>query len=67
MTAVAGQGRNAQDPDSNVPRLITVVDRVLEGGVVLSKFQRNFVWMRQQILDLLDSVSRNYPIGSVLL
>jgi hypothetical protein len=29
--------------------------------------QRNFLWTRQQILDLLDSVSRNYPIGSILL
>ncbi len=25
------------------------------------------MWTRQQVLDLLDSVSRNYPIGSVLL
>jgi hypothetical protein len=67
MAAVPAQGRKAQDPDSNVPRLVTVVDRVLEGDVVLPKFQRNFVWTRQQILDLLDSVSRNYPIGSILL
>lgn len=61
------QKRKPQDPDSTVPRLVTVVDRVLEGDIVLPKFQRNFVWTRQQILDLLDSVSRNYPIGSVLL
>ncbi|RSM62370.1 hypothetical protein DMH03_09650 [Amycolatopsis sp. WAC 01376] len=61
------QQRKAQDPDSTVPRLVTVVDRVLAGDIVLPKFQRNFVWTRQQVLDLLDSVSRNYPIGSVLL
>ncbi len=67
MTTAAGQKRKAQDPDSNVPRLVTVVDRVLEGDVVLPRFQRNFVWTRQQILDLLDSISRNYPIGSILL
>lgn len=67
MAAVPARTRKAQDPDSNVPRLVTVVDRVLEGDVVLPKFQRNFVWTRQQILDLLDSVSRNYPIGSILL
>ncbi|MBT2390680.1 DUF262 domain-containing protein [Streptomyces sp. ISL-1] len=67
MAIIPVQQRKAQDPDSNVPRLVTVVDRVLEGDVVLPKFQRNFVWTRQQILDLLDSVSRNYPIGSVLL
>ncbi|MFF5424524.1 MULTISPECIES: DUF262 domain-containing protein [unclassified Streptomyces] len=67
MATAADQRRKAQDPDSNVPRLVTVVDRVLEGDIVLPKFQRNFVWTRQQILDLLDSVSRNYPIGSILL
>jgi hypothetical protein len=40
---------------------------VLTGDVILPKFQRQFVWSRQQTLDLLDSVSRNNPIGSVLL
>jgi hypothetical protein len=53
MATVPSQKRKAQDPDSNVPRLLTVVDRVLEGDVVLPKFQRNFVWTRQQILDRL--------------
>ncbi|MBC2901626.1 DUF262 domain-containing protein [Streptomyces sp. PSKA01] len=67
MATIPVQKRQAQDPDSSVPRLVTVVDRVLEGDVVLPKFQRNFVWTRQQILDLLDSVARNYPIGSILL
>jgi hypothetical protein len=67
MAAAPVKQRKVQDPDSSVPRLMTVVNRVLEGDVLLPKFQRNFVWTRQQILDLLDSVSRNYPIGSVLL
>jgi hypothetical protein len=40
---------------------------VLAGDVVLPKFQREFVWTRQQVLDLLDSVAKNYPIGSILL
>ncbi|MGH3795367.1 MAG: GmrSD restriction endonuclease domain-containing protein [Pseudonocardiaceae bacterium] len=50
-----------------MPRLEALAHRVLTGDVILPKFQRQFVWSRQQILDLLDSVSRNYPIGSVLL
>jgi uncharacterized protein with ParB-like and HNH nuclease domain len=50
-----------------VPRLEALAQRVLTGDVILPKFQRQFVWSRQQTLDLLDSVSRNYPIGSVLL
>ena len=67
LSTIPTPARQAQDPDSSVPRLVTVVDRVLEGDIVLPKFQRNFVWTRQQILDLLDSVARNYPIGSILL
>lgn len=59
--------REAQDPESTVPRLEALAHRVLTGDVILPKFQRQFVWTRQQTLDLLDSVSRNYPIGSVLL
>ncbi len=66
MSAVT-PGRSALDPETQVPRLVRVADWVLAGEVVLPRFQRDFVWSRQQILDLLDSVVRNYPIGSVLL
>lgn len=44
-----------------------LADRVRAGEIVLPKYQRAFVWSQQQILDLLDSVHRNYPIGSLLL
>lgn len=40
---------------------------VLDGTIRLPKFQRGFVWTRQQVLDLLDSIARGYPIGSLLL
>lgn len=30
-------------------------------------FQRNFVWRPGQILDLFDSISKGYPIGSIIL
>ncbi|MCX4592268.1 DUF262 domain-containing protein [Streptomyces sp. NBC_01549] len=39
----------------------------MSGDIVLPKFQRAFVWTPQQILYLLDSVRRNYPIGSLLM
>ncbi|MUN35406.1 GmrSD restriction endonuclease domain-containing protein [Actinomadura litoris] len=50
------------------PEKITdLASRVRAGEVRLPKFQRTFVWTRQQVIDLLDSISRNYPIGSLLL
>jgi uncharacterized protein with ParB-like and HNH nuclease domain len=51
-----------------VPEKITdLAARVVDGRIRLPKFQREFVWSRQQVLDLLDSIARNYPIGSFLL
>lgn len=67
MVSLRAQRHEVQDPESTVPRLEALAHRVLTGDVILPKFQRQFVWSRQQTLDLLDSVSRNYPIGSVLL
>lgn len=56
-----------RDPRPTVERIAELARRVLAGDVVLPRFQREFVWTRQQVLELLDSVARNYPIGSLLL
>ena len=56
-----------KDPQPSVDRIDDLAKRILNGDIYLPKFQREFVWQRQQVLDLLDSVARNYPIGSVLL
>lgn len=48
-------------------KIIDLAARVADGQIRLPKFQREFVWSRQQVLDLLDSIARNYPIGSFLL
>src|ERR1700722_19317363 len=51
-----------------LPEKITALaGDVLDGAIRLPKFQRDFVWTRQQVLDLLDSIARGYPIGSFLL
>ncbi|MER7542398.1 DUF262 domain-containing protein [Actinomadura sp.] len=47
--------------------ITSLASRVHQGRVRLPKFQREFVWSRSQVLDLLDSIARNYPIGSLLL
>jgi hypothetical protein len=54
-------------PEPSVDRIEELASRVLRGDILLPKFQRDFVWEKPQIIDLLDSVSNNYPIGSVLL
>lgn len=61
--------KNSQEREHRpVPEQITgLAERVLQGRILLPKFQREFVWSRTQVLDLLDSIARNYPIGSLLL
>ncbi|MCA9130424.1 MAG: DUF262 domain-containing protein [Planctomycetales bacterium] len=56
-----------KDPQPSVDRIDELARRVISGDILLPKFQREFVWKRQQTLELLDSVRRNYPIGSLLL
>ena len=36
------------------------------GAFAIPQFQRDFVWNQSQVRLLVDSVSRNYPIGSLL-
>lgn len=56
-----------KDPQPSVDRIDELARRILSGDILLPKFQRSFVWERPQIIELLDSVARGYPIGSVLL
>lgn len=67
MTTILASGKAIKDPSPSVDRIDDLAKRILTGDIYLPKFQREFVWERQQVLDLLDSVARNYPIGSVLL
>ncbi len=61
------QTKAPKDPQPSVDRIDDLARRILNGDILLPKFQRNFVWNKNQILQLLDSVYKNYPIGSVLL
>ena len=56
-----------KDPQPSVDRIDELARRILTGDILLPKFQRNFVWERPQIIQLLDSVARGFPIGSILL
>lgn len=44
-----------------------ILNRINSGDIRIPAFQRAFVWKQNQIIELLDSILNNYPIGSVLL
>jgi uncharacterized protein with ParB-like and HNH nuclease domain len=56
-----------KEPKPSIDRIDELARRILSGDILLPKFQRDFVWEKDQIIDLLDSVRRGYPIGSILL
>lgn len=43
-----------------------LIDHIDEGIIHIPEFQREFVWNEQKILDLLDSIYKSYPIGSLI-
>ena len=52
-------------PDNN--GLLDLVRRARKGTLVLPQFQRNFVWSRDDITGLLESILEGHFIGSFLL
>ena len=44
-----------------------LAQRVKDGELELPEIQRSFVWNRPQVRDLLDSLFRQYPVGTLLL
>lgn len=48
-------------------KLIGLVEQAAEGKLCLPNFQRDFVWPRDGVADLLRSVLRRYYVGSLLL
>ena len=44
-----------------------LVQRARDGWLRLPEIQREYVWKSKQVLGLLDSLYRNYPIGNMLI
>lgn len=42
-------------------------NRIMEGEIKVPPFQRAYVWKKEQVIELMDSIYNDYPIGSVLL
>lgn len=48
-------------------RIGDIIYEVRRGKIKLPAFQRPEIWNRSQVLDLLDSIRKGYPIGHLLL
>lgn len=46
--------------------LRTLIKMIGEGKLRIPAFQRNYVWTEKQIIELLESVLKGFPIGSLL-
>lgn len=49
------------------PRIASLLADVTKGNIKIPVFQREYVWTDEQIMSLLDSIYRGYPVGSLLL
>lgn len=54
-------------PKANPEKLLNILQDAYEGQVVLPEFQRNFLWSRDSIEELLVSILQGYFVGTVLL
>ena len=48
-------------------KVVGLVEQAHEGKICLPNFQRDFVWTRDEVADLVRSIVRGYFIGSLLL
>src|SRR5689334_17219041 len=44
----------------------TILDQIDLGAMALPEFQRGYVWNREQVRGLMDSLYRKHPAGSLL-
>lgn len=56
-----------KDPKPEIMRLEELALQVKGGEIKLPRFQRPFVWKQLDMLKLLDSIYKGYPIGSILI
>ena len=47
-------------------KISTILDHIDSGHMALPEFQRGYVWYRDQVRGLLDSLYRRHPIGGLL-
>lgn len=67
MTELTSPSRNAMEIDPVKRKILDLVQHASVGSVCLPNFQRDFVWRRDEIADLIRSILRGYYIGSFLI
>lgn len=50
----------------NLVSIAALLEAVREGSLRIARFQRRFSWSDRQRVDLLDSIYRGYPIGTLM-
>lgn len=66
MTSGVGRAEASVAVRPEVVFLSELLEELTSGTLRIPRFQRPFVWRRDQMTDLLDSVYKQYPIGSLL-
>src|SRR6056297_1550174 len=47
-------------------KIRTILDHIDAGSMALPEFQRGYVWNRNQVKGLMDSLYKRHPVGSLL-
>ena len=47
-------------------KISTILDQIDSGFIALPEFQRGYVWNREQVRGLFDSMYRRHPVGGLL-
>ena len=47
-------------------KISTILDQIDDGAIALPVFQRGYVWNREQVRGLMESLYRRHPVGSLL-
>lgn len=66
MTVPAERSAAVVEVRPEVVFLAELLQELTQGRLRIPRFQRPFIWRRDQMTDLLDSVYKQYPIGSML-
>ena len=54
------------DMEHRQPTAESIVKSAHQGEFAVPEFQRGFVWTVAQVRELADSLTHNYPVGSIL-